>query len=67
MEYLTCEQVAEIAHCSIYHVRSEVKAGALMAYKPGKVMLFSQEEVKRWINASAINAKEAKNGQPEID
>lgn len=49
MEYLTCEQVAEIVHCSIYHVREAVKDGLLKAYKPGKSYLFVREDVDAWV------------------
>ena len=54
MEYLTCEQVAEIAKCSIYHVREAVKTGKLKAYKPGKQYLFVREDVTAWIKSCAV-------------
>lgn len=60
MEYLTCDQVAEIVHCSIYHVREAVKDGLLKAYKPGKSYLFVREDVDAWVKASKASAtKEA--------
>lgn len=52
MEYLTCEQVADIVHCSIFHVREAVKAGLLKAYKPGKSYLFVREDVDAWVMAA---------------
>ena len=62
MEYLTCEQVAEIVHCSIFHVREEVKGGRLKAYKPGKGYLFVREDVDAWVKASEAKvAKEETN------
>ena len=57
MEYLTCEQVAEIVHCSIYHVREAVKDGLLKAYKPGKSYLFVRDDVDTWVRASEAEAK----------
>ena len=49
MEYLTCEQVAEIVHCSIFRVREAVKGGHLKAYRPGKGYLFVREDVDAWV------------------
>ena len=54
MKYLNCEQVAEIAKCSIYCVREAVKAGKLRAFKPGKQWLFTQEDVDAWITCTAV-------------
>lgn len=53
MEYLTCDQVAELVHCSIFHVREEVKRERLKAYKPGKSYLFTREDVDAWVKATA--------------
>lgn len=55
MEYMTCGEVAELAHCSIYHVRKAVKLGNLPAYKPSKALLFKRSEVDAWITAQAVN------------
>lgn len=54
MDYLTCEQVAAIAKCSIYNVREAVKSGKLKAYKPGKQYLFVREDVTAWITSCAV-------------
>lgn len=54
MEYLTCDQVAKIAKCSIYCVREAVKAGKLRAFKPGKQWLFAREDVDAWITGTAV-------------
>ena len=59
MEYLTCEQVAELVHCSIFHVREAVKAERLKAYKPGKGYLFTREDVDAWVRSTKIPAKDA--------
>lgn len=57
MEYLSCEQVAEIAHCSIFHVREAVKSGRLRAYKPGKSYLFVREDVDAWVMSAVAPQK----------
>jgi excisionase family DNA binding protein len=49
MDYLTCEQVAEIVHCSIFRVREAVKDGSLKAYRPGKGYLFVRDDVDAWV------------------
>lgn len=54
MEYLTTEQAAEIAHCSIFRIREAVKAGELAAYKPAKGYLFTRESLDKWIRVSAV-------------
>lgn len=56
MSYLTCEQVAGIAKCSIYHVREAVKDGKLKAYKPGKSYLFDSDDVVAWIESHAVSS-----------
>lgn len=57
MEYLTCEQVADIAKCSIYHVREAVKDGKLKAYKPGKSYVIARPDVDRWIESHTVAAR----------
>ena len=66
MEYLTCEEVAELAHCSVFHIRRSVSAGELPAYKPARSLLFKRAEVDAWISASAIRkaAKAKSETQP---
>ena len=54
MHYLTCEQVAEIAKCSIYCVREAIKAGKLKAFKPGKQYVVSPEGVEEWVKSCAV-------------
>lgn len=58
MEYLTSEQVAEIAHCSVFRVREAVKRGELPAYRPGKSYMFIREDVDAWVRGTAVH-KEA--------
>lgn len=54
MPYLTCEQVAELAKCSVYQVREAVKSGALKAFKPGKKFVFDSVDVDNWIKGCAV-------------
>lgn len=58
MDYLTCEQVAEIAKCSIFHVREAVKRGDLAAYKPAKSYLFTREDVDAWVKNAAVRVSQ---------
>lgn len=57
MEYLTCEQVAEIVHCSIFRVREAAKKGELKAYRPGKGYLFVREDVDAWVMGCGAKKK----------
>lgn len=52
--YLTTEQVASIARCSVFHVREAVKQGRLKAYRPGKGYLFTREDVDAWIESAEV-------------
>lgn len=55
MDYLTCEQVADITKCSVFHIREAVKRGDLVAYKPAKCYLFTRDDVDAWIKSNAAN------------
>lgn len=57
MDYLTCEQVADIAKCSIYHVREAVKDGSLKAYKPGKSYVIARGDAEKWIESHVVTPR----------
>lgn len=57
MDYLTCEQVADIAKCSIYHVREAVKDGLLKAYKPGKSYVIARDDAAKWIESHIVTPR----------
>ena len=57
MNYFTCEQVAEIAKCSVYCVREAIKNGKIKAFKPGKQYVITQEGVEAWIKSCAVSKK----------
>ena len=61
MEYLTTEQVAEITHCSVFHVREAVKHGELIAYKPAKGYLFTRSDVDAWVKNSIQKRESVEN------
>lgn len=48
--FLTIEDVASLAHCSIRHVHEEKKRGVLRCHKMGRRLVFSEEDVVKWIN-----------------
>lgn len=60
MEYLTTEQVAQMTHCSIFHVREAVKKGELPAYQPAKGYLFLREDVDSWVKRKAYEIKSSR-------
>lgn len=54
MEYLTCEQAAEIAKCSIYHIREAIKDGLLKAYRPAKGYIITREDLDEWVKKAEV-------------
>jgi len=52
--FFTIEQLAEFAHCSVRYIHEEKKRGALSCHKVGKRLIFSQEEVTKWINRKTV-------------
>lgn len=52
--YLTIKEVAEKYRVSVRHLQDEKKRGNLKAFKPGKVLLFNQEDVEKWIKRKAV-------------
>lgn len=52
--YLTIKEVAEKYKVSVRHLHDEKKRGNLKAFKPGKVLLFNQEDVEKWIKRKAV-------------
>ena len=56
-EFLSCEQAAAAAKCSIYKIREAIKQGALKAYRPGKVYVIDPAELDRWVRSNAVKAR----------
>jgi len=54
MEYLTCEQAAEIAKCSIYHIREAIKGGHLKAYRPAKGYIVARVDLDEWVKKTEV-------------
>lgn len=52
--YLKLEEVVEIAGCSPRHIHEEIKRGNLKAYKPGKCLVFKEDDVESWIKRKAV-------------
>ena len=47
-EYINIEKAAEIACCSIYHIREAIKRGDLEAFRPARAYL------DKWIKKSRV-------------
>lgn len=59
MGFMNCEQVANMAQCSVFRVREAVKRGELTAYKPARSYLFTESAVTKWIESCVVKpAKE---------
>ena len=53
-EFLTCEQAAEAAKCSIYKLREAIKSGELKAYKPGKSYVIATDDLDKWVRSYKV-------------
>lgn len=60
-EFMSCEQAAAAAKCSIYKIREAIKQGALKAYRPGKVYVIDPADLDSWVRSSAVKVRN-KNG-----
>ena len=61
-EFMTCEQAAAAAKCSVYKIREAIKSGALKAFRPGKVYVIDPADLENWVRNSAVKVrKKAKN------
>lgn len=63
-EYVDVTKAAELACCSIYHIREAIKKGDLAAYKPGKNYVMTLEDVNNWILKSKVKKQpDARDGK----
>lgn len=53
LKYMTLKEVSEATKTSIRYVQEEIKRKNLRAFKLGKRLLFSPEEVLKWIKKKA--------------
>lgn len=53
-EYINLDKAAEIASCSIYHIREAIKRGDLEAYRPARAYLVKPEDLDKWIKKSRV-------------
>lgn len=60
--FLTTEDAAKAAHCSVFLIRAEINAGHLKAYKPAKTWLIEPEELSRWVKTRKVKPRAKKNG-----
>ena len=56
-EFMSCEQAAAAAKCSIYKIREAIKNGALKAYRPGKVYVIDPVDLDSWVRSSAVKLR----------
>lgn len=53
-EYINIEKAAEIACCSIYHIREAIKRGDLEAFRPARAYLIEPAALDKWIKKSCV-------------
>lgn len=56
-EFMSCEQAAAAAKCSIYKIREAIKQGALKAYRPGKVYVIDPADLDSWVRSNAVKIR----------
>ena len=56
-EFMSCEQAAAAAKCSIYKIREAIKQGELKAYRPGTVYVIEPSELDRWVRSNVVKAQ----------
>lgn len=56
-EFMSCEEAAAAAKCSVYKIREAIKQGALKAYRPGKVYVIDPADLDRWVRSSAVKVR----------
>ena len=59
-EFMSCEEAAAAAKCSIYKIREAIKHGALKAYRPGKVYVIDPTDLDSWVRSSAVKVQKKK-------
>lgn len=56
-EFMSCEQAAVAAKCSIYKIREAIKQGALKAYRPGKLYVIDPADLDSWVRSNAVKVR----------
>ena len=56
-EFMSCEQAAAAAKCSIYKIREAIKEGELKAYRPGKTYVIDPADLDSWVRSSAVKTR----------
>ena len=54
-EYVTIEEACEYTQVSLRHLKEEIKRKNLRCYKPGKRLLFSIDDLNKWIKQKAVS------------
>lgn len=54
MPHFRLRAVVELLHVSARHVKEEIKRGNLRAFKPGKELIFFQEDIEKWVKRKAV-------------
>ena len=56
-EFVSCEQAADAAKCSVYKIRDAIKQGDLKAYRPGKVYVIDPADLDSWVRSSIVKVR----------
>jgi excisionase family DNA binding protein len=63
-DYLTVQEVADLARCEHKSVRRAITAGRLVAFRGPKRILVRDEDARAWIEARPIHSEETPRRLP---
>lgn len=62
-EFMSCEQAAAAAKCSIYKIREAIKQGDLKAFRPGKTYVIDSADLEAWVRSNAVKMRKKPDGK----
>lgn len=60
-KYLTYREVAKILRCSERTLQNRVKSGELQSFSNGRLRLFTEEDVKAYMNRNASRTQDSQS------
>lgn len=65
-EFLSCEQAAAAAQCSVYKIREAIKRGEIKAYRPGKSFAVDAADLEKWVRSHAVKVRKKGDKKEEV-
>lgn len=61
--FMSCEDAAKIAGCSVLTIRRAIRAGELTAYRPGKSNQIAVEDLIAWVKSKKVSPENETRGE----